>query len=180
MFCHSAEGQICSSGQLPAESRATGTVNTTDKSFYDTKLKNSALAQILVWLLWLSVKADVYICVCQARLVSLVNYTQECIIFTWQSDEYKLGRINTCFCSSSNYSQWLLKLSKELLLWKRHLENFFDKFFFQQGQGIGEMDQYFTDSDGHVCKWLQKHEKPLGNGVWVNTQVLKLQAAWIQ
>lgn len=75
MFCHDAEGQICSSGQLPAESRATGTVNTTDKSFYDMKLKNSALAQILVWLLWLSVKADVYICVCQARLVSLVNYT---------------------------------------------------------------------------------------------------------
>lgn len=82
MFWHNVEVQICSSGQLLAESRATGTVNTADKSFYDMRLKNSALAQILVWLLWLSVKADVYICVCQARLVSLVNYTQKCIIFT--------------------------------------------------------------------------------------------------
>lgn len=138
------------------------------------RIKNSALAHILAWLLWLSVKADVYICVCQARLVSLVNYTQGCIIFAWQSDEYKLGHINTCFCSSSNYSQWLLKLTKELLLWKRHLENLSDKFFFQQGQDIGEMDQYFADSDAHICKWVQKHGKPLGSGVWVNTQVLKL------
>lgn len=73
---------MCSSGWLPAESRATGTVNTTDKSFYDIRLRNLTLAQILEWLLWLGVEADVYICICQARLVSLVNYTQECIIFT--------------------------------------------------------------------------------------------------
>lgn len=42
------------------------------------------------------------------------------------------------------------------------------------------MDQYFTDSDAHICKWVQKHGKPLGNGVWINTPVSKLQAAWIQ
>lgn len=40
------------------------------------------LAQVLEWLPWRDVKADVYIFVCQAGLVSLVNYTQECIIFT--------------------------------------------------------------------------------------------------
>lgn len=67
----------CQNVQCSTESRAIGTVNTTDKSFYDIRLRNSALAEILEQLPWITVRTDFYIYVCQARLVSQVNYTQE-------------------------------------------------------------------------------------------------------
>lgn len=49
-----------------------------------------------------------------------------------------------------------LKLSKDTTSLKEALGES-DCFFTQQGQGIGETGQYFTDSDAHVCGWVQKH-----------------------
>lgn len=53
--------------QRVAASRGTGIVNATDKSFFDARLRNSALADCQELLIWLRFRA---VSVCQVRLVS--------------------------------------------------------------------------------------------------------------
>lgn len=71
---------MCSAGHLPgvpaqwvAESRSAGIANTTDRSFYDARLKNSSLADGQGPLIWACIRGSVG--ACQVRSLSSVNYT---------------------------------------------------------------------------------------------------------